>query len=106
MLAGVVAVLVGQGTAGVITSIAGLIPEGVAALFFVQGKDASRRVDEIQQRLGDARELLTALEIANTISKEDERNEMKKSIVLKALGLAPNQGMHPDGNSAPLHPRR
>ncbi len=48
VLAGVIAVLVGQVTAGVITSVAGFIPEVVAALFFVQGKDANRRVDEIR----------------------------------------------------------
>lgn len=84
---GVVAVLFGQTAAGVITSISGVIPEAAAALFFSQGKQANGRVDTIQEKLGEARELLTALEIANTITDESARNEMKKSIVLKALGI-------------------
>lgn len=87
MVGGVIVLLGEQITAGIITSIAGVIPEAAAALFFVQGKNANRRVDSIQEKLGEARELLTALEIANTITDEKEKNEMKRSIVLKALGL-------------------
>lgn len=87
IIAGVVTVIVGQLTAGIITSVAGVIPEAAAALFFAQGKEANRRVDAIQEKLGEARELLTALEIANTISDEISRNEMKRSIVIKAIGL-------------------
>jgi hypothetical protein len=87
IIGGVVTVIVGQLTAGIITSVAGVIPEAAAALFFAQGKEANKRVDVIQEKLGAARELLTALEIANTISDEASRNEMKRSIVIKALGL-------------------
>ena len=87
ILGGVVAVFAGYLTAGVLVSVSGLIPEAAAALFFVQGKEANGRVDAIQRKLGDARELLTAVEIANTISEESVRNQMKVSIVLKSLGL-------------------
>jgi hypothetical protein len=84
---GVIALLLGQTTAGVITTIASLIPNTAAALFFVQSKTANERVDAIQSRLTEAREVQTAVEIVETIEEPKARDKLKAEIVRKVLRL-------------------
>jgi hypothetical protein len=84
---GVVAVIAGQVTAGVITAISSIIPNAAAALFFVQSKTANERVDAIQTRLTEAREISSAVEIANTIDDPKSRNNLKVVIVRQVLRL-------------------
>jgi len=84
---GVVAVVFGQLAAGLITSLSSAIPNVVAALFFLQSKAANERVDAIQTKLTEAREVQTAVEIANTISDRKSRDRLKAEIVRKALLL-------------------
>jgi len=84
---GVIAVIFGEVTAGLITTISSVIPNAAAALFFVQSKAANERVDAIQTRLTEARELQTAVEIANTVSDQKSRDGIKAEIVRKALRL-------------------
>lgn len=84
---GVVVVVFGQLAAGLITSLSSAIPNVVAALFFLQSKAANERVDAIQTRLTEAREVQTAVEIANTISDRKSRDRLKAEIVRKALLL-------------------
>jgi cytochrome c oxidase subunit IV len=83
--AGVIAVMFGQITAGIITAISSVVPNAAAALFFVQSKNANERVDVIQTRLTEAREVQTAVEITNTIEDEKSRDKLKAQIVKKAL---------------------
>lgn len=87
---GVIAVFIGQLTAGIVTAISSIIPNAAAALFFVQSKTANDRVDAIQRRLTDARELQTAVDITNTISDEKSRDKLKSEIVRKALRIDDN----------------
>ena len=84
---GILAVMLGQLTAGVITAISSIVPNAAAALFFVQSKSANERVDAIQSRLTDARELQTAVEITNTIGDPKSRDRLKAEIVRKALRI-------------------
>lgn len=84
---GVIAVIFGQTTAGVIIAISSVIPDVAAALFFVQSKAANERVDTIQAKLTDAREVQTAVEIVNTISDPTAQDNLKAEIVRKALRL-------------------
>lgn len=84
---GVGAVIFKQVTAGVITAISSIIPNAAAALFFIQSKTANERVDVIQKKLTEARELLTAVEIANTIADAKSRDKLKAEIVRKALRI-------------------
>jgi hypothetical protein len=85
--AGVIAVMLGQMTAGLITTISSVIPNAAAALFFVQSKNANERVDVIQGRLTEAREIQTAVEIVNTIDDGKSRDRLKAEIVRKALRI-------------------
>ena len=84
---GVIVVMFGQVTAGFITAISSVIPHTAAALFFVQAKAANERVDAIQTRLADAREVQTAVEIVNTIDDLGARDKLKAEIVRKVLQL-------------------
>ena len=84
---GVVSVVFGQLAAGLRTSFSSAIPNVVAALFFLQSKAANERVDAIQTRLTEAREVQAAVEIANTISDRKSRDRLKVEIVRKALLL-------------------
>ncbi len=85
---GAIIAIIGQTTAAIITAVAGIIPEVAAALFFVQAKSANERVDTILAQLGEAREILTSVEIANTIEDEKVRNSLKAEIVRKALQIS------------------
>lgn len=84
---GVVAVVFGQLTIGLITSLSSAIPNVVAALFFLQSKAANERVDAIQTKLTEAREVQTAVEIANSIETKRERDRLKAEIVRKVIGF-------------------
>ncbi len=83
---GVVAVVFGQLTTGLITALSSAIPNVVAALFFLQSKAANERVDAIQIKLTEAREVQTAVEIANSIETKRERDRLKAEIVRKVIG--------------------
>jgi hypothetical protein len=79
--------LLGQITVGVITALSSLIPNAAAALFFVQSKTANERVDAIQSRLTEAREVQTAVEIVETVEEPKARDKLKAEIVRKVLRL-------------------
>jgi len=84
---GVIAVIFGHVTAGLITSFSSAIPNVVAALFFLQSKAANERVDAIQTKLTEARKVQTAVEIANTISDRKSRDKLKAEIVRTTLQM-------------------
>lgn len=84
---GVITVIFGQTTAGVRTTISSVIPGAAVALFFAQSKAANERVDTIQAKLTEAREVQTAVEMANTISDPTAQDNLKAEIVRKVLRL-------------------
>jgi TRADD-N domain-containing protein len=84
---GVIMVLAGQVTGGVITSASGLIPNVAAALFFKQSQAANERLDAVQGRLGEAREIQVAIAVAETIQDLGSRDALKESIVKRVLRL-------------------
>jgi hypothetical protein len=83
--AGIVAVMFGQLTAGLITSISSVIPTVASALFFSQSKAANKRVDIIHTRLAEAREISKAVEIVDTIEDPKSRDRLRAEIVRKVL---------------------
>lgn len=85
-IGGVVAVLTVNTAVGVITSIAGLIPEVAAALFFQQARDANKRVDTISDKLLEVDKIHRAIEIVLTVDGASQ-DRLKETIVLRILGL-------------------
>jgi TRADD-N domain-containing protein len=87
IVGGVVAVLTVNTAVGVITSIAGLIPEVAAALFFQQARDANKRVDTISDKLLEVDKIHRAIEIVLTVDGASQ-DRLKETIVLRILGLS------------------
>ena len=88
VLGGILAMLLGNTTVGLFTTAASLIPEIAAGLFFQQAREANRRVDESQKKLLEAEGMHRAIELAMTIDDEDARDQLKGTIILRALGLS------------------
>jgi hypothetical protein len=84
---GVVVAIFGFTTAGIITAISSIIPNAIAALFFMQSRKADARVDAITSNLTEARAIQTAFEYANTIDDPKSRDKMKAEIVRRTLLL-------------------
>lgn len=87
ILGGIVAVLMVSTAIGVITSVAGLIPEVAAALFFQQARDANKRVDTISDKLLEVDKIHRAIEIALTVD-DASQDRLKETILLRILGLS------------------
>ncbi len=90
ILGGIVALLAGKGnaTTGIITSIAGIIPEAAAALFFRQAEAAHKRVDDNQKELietGTAHRLIALVE---TIDDGETQRRLKEKMIMQTLGLS------------------
>src|SRR6266849_2290300 len=87
ILGGIIAVLTINTAVGVIISIAGLIPEAAAALFFQQARDANKRVDSISYKLLEVDKVYRAIEIVLTVD-DASQNRLKETIMLRILGLS------------------
>lgn len=86
VLGGGLAILVGNTPAGLVTTIAGVIPEVAAALFFQQAREANKRVDTIREKLLEAEGIHRAIELSMT-TDEETQVRLKEAIILRILGL-------------------
>ena len=89
VIGGVVPLLVQQVTAGVVTTIAGVIPEATAALFFQKDKELRKTIEAYHQHILDSQQILTMVDVAETIAQADERDKMKQQIIYRVLRIAP-----------------
>ncbi len=87
VLAGVGLLLIGQVTAGIVSSIAGVIPEVTATLFFKKDKELRVTIERYHQHAIDSQRLLTMIDVAETMQDEKERDQIKKEIIFKALQI-------------------
>ena len=85
--AGVVALIFGQLTPGLITTLSGGVTTAVAKLFFDQSKAANKRVDDIQKQLNAAQWIQEAVRIARTIGDPQQRDKYNADILKRALSL-------------------
>lgn len=83
--AAVIVLLKGNVTTGIATSIAGLVPNTLAGIFFVTGKRLDKRVDDLTKGLTEYREAAALVEIAQTIEDKQLRDGIKVEIVRKVL---------------------
>lgn len=96
VLVGVVFLLLGQVAAGVVSSVASLIPEVTAVLFFRKDKELRATIERYHQHALESQRILTMIDVAETVKSGDERDSLKKEIIFKALGIQnspPNKGM-------------
>lgn len=71
---------------GVLTTVAGIIPEIAAALVFQQAKEANKRLDDFYNKLIELEEFNKAFEITQTTSEENQ-DHYKGLIISRLLGL-------------------
>jgi hypothetical protein len=90
ILGGIVALLVGKGnaTTGIITSIAGIIPEAAAALFFRQAEAAHKRVNENQKELIETGTAHRFIALVETIDDSETQHRLKEKMIMQMLGLS------------------
>jgi hypothetical protein len=88
VLVGVALLLGGQTTAGIISTIASLIPEATAALFFTKDKELRGTIERYHQHVLDSQRLLTMIDVAETVKNGEERDFLKRQIIFKALGIS------------------
>lgn len=87
VLAGVGLLLANQVTAGVVSSISGIIPEVTAVLFFRKDKELRAIIERYHQHVLDSQRMLTMIDVAETVKSSEERDALKRQIIAKALGI-------------------
>src|SRR5581483_4294805 len=77
-----IAIFTATNIAGILTSIASIVPAAMATLFYRQAKDANRRLDDFYEKLIEIEEINRAVELALTCSDDGCHPELcvKKSL--------------------------
>jgi len=88
VIAGLALLLVGQITAGIISTIGSLIPDVIAAMFFSKDKELRGTIERYHQHVLDSQRLLTMIDVAETVRNGEERDSLKRQIIFKALGIS------------------
>jgi hypothetical protein len=78
---------VGQVSAGIVASASSIIPEATAALFFTKDKELRKTVEEYHRYILESQQVLTMIDVAETIKDDPERDKMKREIIYKALNI-------------------
>lgn len=87
VLVGIVLLLLGYTTVGILTSISSIVPEIAAALFFQQTKQANTRIDTYHRDLLEAQAINQALELCETIENDEAKMRLKETVIKNVLGI-------------------
>lgn len=87
MLVGVILLLLGESTAGVVASLASVIPEATAALFFTKDAELRRTIETYHRHILQSQQMLTMIDVCETITDSQERDRMKQQIIFKSLDI-------------------
>ena len=87
VLCGVCLLLFGQVTAGIVASVASVIPEVTAALFFKKDKELRKTIEAYHQHMLESQRILTMVDVASTMMNGTDRDHMKQEIILKVLNI-------------------
>lgn len=83
--AAVIVLILGQLTTGIVTTVASLVPNVLASMFFVNSRRADDRVDALTKRLTESREAAALVDIAQTVADQRLQDDLKAQIVRKML---------------------
>lgn len=87
VIVGVALLLAGQVTAGIVSTVASLIPEVTAALFFQKDKELRNTIERYHQQILDSQRILTMVDVAETVYDREEQDTLKREIIYKALNI-------------------
>lgn len=85
LLAGIILLLAGQVTTGVITTALGATTEGATLLLFRQSNEANKRVDENQRNLEKVQKIHDAITLWERMEPSKSRDKLMDSIVQQAF---------------------
>lgn len=88
IMLGVLLLIFGQATAGVVTSISSIIPEVTASLFFTKDRELRKTIHAYHQHMLESQQILTMIDVSETIGNNLERDKMKQEIIYKVLKIA------------------
>lgn len=75
-------------TAGIVASVASVVPEVTALLFFKKDKELRGTIEQYHKHVLESQKLLTMVDVCETITDSAERDRMKQKIILGALDIA------------------
>lgn len=88
---GVFLLLFGQVEAGVVSSVAGIIPEAVAVLFFRKDKELRATIEGYHQHMINSQHILTMVDISETVIDDSERDRIKREIIYRTLNIGTDE---------------
>lgn len=80
---GVVFFLAGQVNGGVVSTVGGLLPGIIAALFFKKDKELRESTEKYNKYLIHSHNLLTLIDVADTIQDITEKDKVKREVILR-----------------------
>ena len=87
VIAAVGLLLADQTVAGIVASVASLIPEATAALFFHKDAELRKTIETYHQHILRSQQVLTMIDVSQTIENPVERDRMKEQIIFKVLDI-------------------
>lgn len=87
VLSGVALLFMNKASGGLVTTGAGIIPEVIASLFLGKDKELRKTIEAYHQHMLNSQQILTMIDVAETISDGEERDLVKRDIIQKVLGI-------------------
>jgi hypothetical protein len=84
---GITLIFAQQATPAVVNSVAGILTEFMALVFFKQASAANQRQDQYHRDLLRRQQILDAVQLARLISQENDRNKITEMIIQSLLGI-------------------
>jgi hypothetical protein len=72
---------------GVVSAASSIIPEVTAALFFGKDKELRKAIERHDQHVFNSQNLLTMIDVAETVQNPKERDLIKQEIIHKVLAI-------------------
>lgn len=90
LTAGVLLVFIKQTTPAIVNSIAGILTEFLALIFFRQANSVNQHQDRYHQDLLKRQQILDAVQLARLVCQKQTRDRITETIIQQLLGI--NQG--------------
>ena len=103
VLGAVLLLLAGQVSGGIVASVASLIPEATAALFFRKDSELRKTIESYNQHILSSQQTLTMIDLSETIKNASERDRIKRDIILRVLDISNETGNTRAPNAAAAH---
>ena len=87
ILGGIALLLAQQVAAGAVTAAASIIPEMITILFLNKDKELRKTIEAYHRHMLDSQQILTMIDVAETIKDHVDRDNIKQQIIRNVLGI-------------------